>query len=70
MPYGVIHAVGTQLGRGHALSMQDGLSVSHILFHLNFHWPATCEVAERLKDELTSAYRRYLTVEGSSSNPK
>jgi len=63
----ILYAVGTQLGRGHALSVQEGLSVSHILFHLNFSWPQVCEASERLKDELTSAYRRYLTVAEAQS---
>lgn len=59
----LLYAVGTQLGRGHGLSTHGGgHSVSHILFHLNVHWADILATSERLKDELTSAYRRYITT--------
>lgn len=56
------YAVGTQLGHGHGLAVQDDQNISHILFHLNSNWTQMIEVASRLRDEITAAYRRYLTL--------
>ena len=58
----ICFSVGTQLGRGHVLSLQNSVSPARLLFHFNKNWPRIVSVSNLLKDQITGAYYRYLKV--------
>ncbi|NNN05554.1 MAG: MFS transporter [Elusimicrobia bacterium] len=54
------YAVGTQLGRAHRLTLQDGATAEDVERHLDEHFDALVAAGVTIRDELLAAHARYL----------
>jgi|GEM_PF-136925 len=54
------YAIGTQLGRAHRLSLQDGAGAAQLEQHLEKHFDEIVAAGLTIRDEIEAAHERYL----------
>ncbi|TAF65427.1 MAG: DUF2252 domain-containing protein [Cytophagales bacterium] len=64
----IAYCVGTQLGRGHRLSLQNGYNPDDLLKHLKENLPNLLKIGQQMNEEILEAHQHYLKQASQQKN--